>query len=120
MSKRLGDTKIADAEDFGKSHPQFQAAVVTQPGVHPIIERISLDKKPVEQSGLKFPHNIHLSRSNGVARMAQTMRGEFGFGDALACKDCHIKTSDGVRFQPVVAGSTLYLLTDSGRLVAYR
>jgi hypothetical protein len=101
LSKRLGDTKIADAEDFGKSHPQFRAAVVTQPGAHPVIERISLDKKPVAQSGLKFPHNIHLSRSNGVARMAQTMRGEFGFGDALACKDCHTKTSDGVRFQPV-------------------
>ena len=27
---------------------------------------------------------------------------------------------DGVSFQPVVANSTLYLLTDSGRLIAYR
>jgi outer membrane protein assembly factor BamB len=26
----------------------------------------------------------------------------------------------GVRFQPVVAGGTLYLLTDEGRLLAYR
>ena len=26
----------------------------------------------------------------------------------------------GVRFQPVVAGGTLYLLTDAGRLLAYR
>ncbi len=101
LSKRLGDTKIADAADFGKAHPQFRASVVTQPGAQPRIERISLDKKPAEESGLKFPHNIHLSRSNGVARMAQTMRGEFGFGDALACKDCHTKTPDGVRFQPV-------------------
>jgi len=27
---------------------------------------------------------------------------------------------DGVSFQPVVANNTLYLLTDSGRLIAYR
>ena len=27
---------------------------------------------------------------------------------------------DGISFQPVVANSTLYLLTDKGRLIAYR
>jgi len=31
-----------------------------------------------------------------------------------------VDLKDGVSFQPVVANSTLYLLTDSGRLVAYR
>jgi outer membrane protein assembly factor BamB len=31
-----------------------------------------------------------------------------------------VKLEDGVSFQPVVANNTLYLLTDSGRLVAYR
>ena len=28
--------------------------------------------------------------------------------------------NDGVSFQPVVANNTLYLLTDGGRLIAYR
>jgi outer membrane protein assembly factor BamB len=31
-----------------------------------------------------------------------------------------VDIKDGVSFQPVVANSTLYILTDSGRLVAYR
>jgi outer membrane protein assembly factor BamB len=31
-----------------------------------------------------------------------------------------VKLDDGVSFQPVVANNTLYLLTDSGRLIAYR
>ena len=31
-----------------------------------------------------------------------------------------VKLEDGVSFQPVVANNTLYLLTDSGRLIAYR
>ena len=26
----------------------------------------------------------------------------------------------GVRFQPVIAGGTMYLLTDEGRLIAFR
>jgi Cytochrome c3 len=98
LSRRLTDTKIADAGDFGTAHPQFQATIMTPAGTR---QRVSLSTKPVDDSGLKFPHALHLSRINGVARMAQTMRGEFGFSDALACKDCHTPTADGVRFQPV-------------------
>src|SRR3546814_7931019 len=33
--------------------------------------------------------------------MAWTMKAQYGFGDALACKDCHRPTADGVRFLPV-------------------
>lgn len=97
LNKRLTDTKIANAGDFGTAHPQFKPMVITALGTTPTKERISLDRKPVEDGGLKFPHNIHLSTTNGVARMA----GRTGFGGALDCKDCHVKTPDGVRFQPV-------------------
>ena len=31
-----------------------------------------------------------------------------------------VDLDDGVSFQPVVANNTLYLLTDAGRLIAYR
>jgi outer membrane protein assembly factor BamB len=31
-----------------------------------------------------------------------------------------VDVKDGISFQPVVANNTLYLLTDSGRLIAYR
>ncbi len=97
MNKRLTDTKIANAGDFGTAHPQFKPEVITANGSPPKRERISLDQKPLEDSGLKFPHDVHLSRTNGVARMGQ----QFGFGQALDCKDCHIKTPDGVQFQAI-------------------
>jgi predicted CXXCH cytochrome family protein len=101
MSKRLTDTKIANAGDFSTAHPQFKAEVITAAGSPPSRERISLDQKPLENSGLKFPHNVHLSQTNGVARMAGRLGGQFDFGQALECKDCHVKTPDRAGFQPI-------------------
>lgn len=101
LSARLTGATIEDASDFGKAHPEFRPAIMTVPGAHPRFQRVSLEKHPTEDSGLKFPHKLHLSRTGGVARMAQTMKAEQGFGDVLACKDCHTPTPDGARFQPV-------------------
>jgi predicted CXXCH cytochrome family protein len=101
MNKRLTDTKIANASDFGTAHPQFKPEVITANGSPPTRERISLDQKPVEDSGLKFPHDVHLSRTNGVARMAERLGKQYDFGQALECKDCHVKTPDGVGFKPI-------------------
>lgn len=101
MNKRLTDTKIANAGDFGRAHPQFKPTVITAAGSPPKRERISLDQKPVEDSGLKFPHNVHLSQTNGVARMAGRLGKQFDFGQTLECKDCHVKTPDGVGFKPI-------------------
>ncbi|MFZ4745681.1 MAG: cytochrome c3 family protein [Sphingomonas sp.] len=84
MKARLPDTKIANAGDFGLDHPAF---------------------KPVRvDGGLKFPHDVHLSKVNGVARMAQTMPANFPGkrdGPGMVCADCHRPTADGVRFLPV-------------------
>lgn len=101
LHDRLKDTKLGNAGDFSTSHPQFSAMVQTMPGKHPRFSRASLATKPMDDSGLKFPHDIHLSATGGVARMARTMKGQTGFGDTLACKDCHKPTADGVRFLPV-------------------
>lgn len=101
LKSRLKDSKLANAADFGTSHPQFMPLVQTLPGKHPSFVRASLDGKPMDDSGLKFPHDIHLSKTGGVARMARTMKAQMGYGDTLACKDCHRPTADGVRFQPV-------------------
>jgi hypothetical protein len=98
LRDRLRDTKLANAADFGTAHPQFSALVQYNPGQHPSFTRASLDAKPMDDSGLKFPHDVHLSKTGGVARMARTLGG---YGDALACKDCHRPTADGVRFLPV-------------------
>lgn len=105
LDTRLTDTKLGNAADFGTSHPQFHALVAVRPGsfdgTKPVFQRVSLDRKPKDNSGLKFPHDMHLSRTNGVARMAQRLGAEQGYGQALVCKDCHTPTADGVRFLPV-------------------
>ena len=101
LKDRLKDTKLANAGDFGTAHPQFTAMVQYNPGKSPSFTRASLNARPMDDSGLKFPHDIHLSARGGVARMARTLGAEKGYGDALACKDCHRPTADGVRFLPV-------------------
>lgn len=101
MDQRLTDTTVLNASDFEKDHPQFRPAVMTSPGPRPVIQRLSLDARPLEDHGLKFPHDIHLSKTGGVARMAQTMKVEYGFGDSLACADCHVPDPSGARFVQV-------------------
>ncbi len=102
LNQRLRDTRLPNASDFGKDHPQFMPALTVNPGQSPrIARRIAMDKPLVEGNGLHFPHNIHLSKTNGIARMAQTMAGEQGWGNSLECKTCHVATADGVRFQPI-------------------
>ena len=104
LKSRLPDTKLGDVSDFGTAHPEFQPLVAVKaglPGGHPTFERISLTSRPKDLTGLKFPHDLHLSKTNGVAKMARTLAGEQGYGDALACKDCHTPTADGARFLPV-------------------
>lgn len=98
LASRLPDTKLGNAGDFGKSHPQFQALVFTEMGSTQTT-RVSLAARPKEASGLKFDHDGHLSRTNGVARMAISLSQ---YGAPLECKDCHVPAPDGVSFQPIV------------------
>ncbi len=97
MKSRLTDTRLENAGDFGTAHPQFRPAVYLDGRV----QRMTLDAHLREDNGLKFPHDVHLSATNGVARMAQTLAAQQGWGARLACKDCHTPTADGVRFLPV-------------------
>jgi predicted CXXCH cytochrome family protein len=102
LKERLTDTKLANAADFGTDHPQFQvAATIKVEGDQRFFKRISLDAKPTENNGLIFPHDIHLAKGNGVARMAQTMRAQQGWGASLVCKDCHTIDATGRSFKPV-------------------
>jgi predicted CXXCH cytochrome family protein len=102
LRKRLPDTKLPDAGDFGRSHPEFRPVLIAGwSGTQPLLRRFSLDSAPSERSGLKFPHAMHLSGTNGVAQMARRLSGSHGFGSALECKDCHDPAPDGARFQPV-------------------
>lgn len=101
LKRNLPDTKLGDASDFGKLHPQFTAAVVTDPMTRGLTE-VSLGGTPHQDSGLAFSHSLHLDPRGGAARMAANIGAERGYGrGGLQCKDCHHATEDGVRFKPV-------------------
>jgi len=102
LKSKLPDTKLPNAGDFGRSHPSFSPVVIAGwSGDRPQLQRLSLAARPREDSGLKFPHDLHLSGTGGVAQMARRLGGPYGFGQKLECKDCHDPTPDGARFQPV-------------------
>lgn len=92
-------TALADAGDFGTSHPEFRPLVRTAPGAKPV--RAALGKPILDQGGLKFPHDLHLQATGGVARMAASFRGRYDFGKQLECKNCHQPAADGVRIKAV-------------------
>lgn len=101
LSKELADTKLLDADDFKDGHPEFRpAVVVASDWSGPKVQTVSLDTKPREGSGLKFPHKLHLSKINGVAQMAQRL-GDAPAGMGLDCADCHAPDETGVRFRPI-------------------
>jgi len=98
LSRRLPDTKIGDASDFGRAHPQFRPALITGwKGERPVLRRLSLSVGPREDSGLNFPHALHLSPLGGPAQMGRRL----GMGAALECADCHRSEPRGASFRPV-------------------
>ncbi len=100
LDTRLTDTSLGNAADFGTAHPQFEPVLFTAPGqIKP--QRVSLDGKPKEFNGLRFPHEMHLSKTNAVAQMAGTLSAAKGYGAALDCSDCHKPTADGTAFKPI-------------------
>ena len=100
LSSRLTDTRITNVPSW-EQHPQFKATIVSVPSLTaPRFERVSLSSKPQEQSGLVYPHDLHLSATNAVANMVRK-QGLPGANGALACNYCHTPDSDGVRFKPI-------------------
>lgn len=103
MSARLKTaghpTLLGDAGDFGTSHPEFRPLVRSAPGAK--LVRTTLAKGTVDYNGLKFPHDMHLQATGGVARMAASFRGRYDFGQKLECENCHRPDADGVRIKPV-------------------
>ncbi len=103
LSSRLPDTSLMNANDFGTDHPQFRPAVTigTDAEGRRLYRRVPNDSHPVDDNGLKFSHALHLAKGGSIARMAQTMGAEKGFGDSLTCRNCHTPTADGARFTPL-------------------
>jgi len=90
MDTRLTDTELKNAYDFGFDHPDFSPTVVTDP-TKPTLQRIALSDEPIENSGLKFPHDIHMMPE----KMAQWRE------DGLDCGDCHVLDPGGIGMMPI-------------------
>jgi len=96
LTRRLADTALRDVASWSE-HPDFEPLVTQMPRGNRV--RVALTAR--EHSGLIFPHDLHLSKTGGVARMAQEFRGEHGYGAALDCKDCHQPDENGRSFRPI-------------------
>lgn len=97
LKSRLTDTALANAHDFGKAHPQFRPLYFASFGAaRPV--RGSLDTRPIERSGLKFPHDVHMNPRGGAARMAVSLAQ---YGKPLECSDCHSLNADRIGFGEV-------------------
>lgn len=102
LNARLPNTQLENVSNFGTAHPQFKPIIITAPhAVTPTTKRVSLDDLPKGFSGLKFPHDVHLSNTNAVAKMAKTLGPEFAFSDGVGCADCHRAETGGALFEPV-------------------
>lgn len=97
LPARLKDTQLTGAHDFGKAHPQFRPAYFASFGAAKPV-RAAAGTRPVERSGLKFPHDVHMNARGGAARMAVSLKQ---YGKPLECKDCHALTADKASFKPV-------------------
>jgi len=101
LKSNLADTKLGDASDFGKLHPQFTADAVIDPMTGKRAA-VLLGGPASEDNGLTFPHKLHLDPRGGVARMAGNLGAERGYkAGGMQCQDCHRPTEDGVRFKPI-------------------
>lgn len=97
LDTRLTDTALTNAHDFGKQHPQFRPVYFASFGeAKPV--RAAPGAKPVERSGLVFPHDVHMDARGGAARMAVSLKQ---YGKPLECKDCHSLTPDKIGFKEV-------------------
>lgn len=97
LDTRLTDTDLANAHDFGKAHPQFRPLYFASFGAAKPV-RAAAGSKPVERSGLVFPHDVHMDAQGGAARMAVSLTQ---YGKPLECKDCHSLDADKIGFKPV-------------------
>ncbi len=102
LNARLPDTRIANASDFGRAHPEFSPLVLLDwNGEQPQLQRVSLDRNPSENSNLKFPHDLHLNPGGAATQMTRRLSGRYEGRQQLSCSDCHTPTPDGARYQPV-------------------
>lgn len=101
LARRLPSTPLRNVANWG-DHPTFRPLVTfSVEGAQPLLRRMALSEKPRENSGLIFPHRLHLDQTGGVARQAIELGRARGYGGALACASCHRPDAPGTGFKPI-------------------
>lgn len=90
-------TALPDIADFGRQHPEFRLTI-RLPGDPPQVRRVAQTPALRNDTGLKFPHDIHLARA-GI----KSPTGPVATGGrvVLECANCHRPDAAGARFEPV-------------------
>lgn len=101
MATAASPVELYDASDFEHHHPEFRLSMLVPTGSAvdmewEVVRRPVDDPGLVEQSNLKFPHDVHLDPGgidgpDGVVRMV--------------CGDCHRAEAGGAYMQPVTMES---------------
>ena len=90
-------SNLPNVGDFAKDHPDFRLTMKVN-NTADGLQRFTHSPSLKENSGLKFPHDIHLSK-RGV-RSPNAPKGS-GTRVILQCDSCHELDSAKVRFKPV-------------------
>lgn len=88
---------VQDASDFEHHHPEFKLSMLVPSGgaldmTWEVERRPVNDPGLVEQSNLKFPHDVHLAAA-GIEGPAGRVQ--------MVCSDCHRPEAGGAYMQPV-------------------
>lgn len=97
LKARVPATALGDVSDFARDHPPFRLSI-RAPGAAGAIVRTAQTPQLRNDTGLRFPHDIHLAR---VGIKSPTGPVATGGRVVLACADCHQLDAAGVRYEPV-------------------
>ncbi len=90
-------TALPNVGDFGKDHPEFRLSMKVM--ATPItVQRVEMGPTLKEASGLKFPHDVHVSPKGIKSPVGPASTGG---RVVLECASCHKLDSAKVRYQPI-------------------
>lgn len=91
-------TTLDNVSDFAKDHPPFRLSIRQRETQPPQVLRTRQTPALRNDTGLVFPHDIHLAKA-GIK--SPSGPASTGGRVVLACADCHVPDAAGARFEPV-------------------